>query len=111
MSRRWAELALWSVLIATGCVHSAASPAVPVPPRYTAAEIGAMFARPRTNMELLRNIKLATDQDLIFEPGFTTETYSSINGLNGKPVINIDPTMLANMLGREQLGRPNDQFR
>jgi hypothetical protein len=24
MSRRWAELALWSVLIATGCVHSAA---------------------------------------------------------------------------------------
>jgi hypothetical protein len=63
------------VLAAVACAYRQSSPEVQAPPpRYTAAEIGGMFERPGTVTELLENLKIATDRDLVAEPGFATKT-------------------------------------
>jgi hypothetical protein len=38
----------------------------PPPPRYSAAEVGAMFDRPTNAPQLLRNLKIAVDSDLYY---------------------------------------------
>jgi hypothetical protein len=41
---------------------------------YSAQEIGALFQRPETTIELLRNIKKAVDLDLLFQPNFYADS-------------------------------------
>src|SRR5688572_24318381 len=44
-------------------------PAYPLP-AYSAREIAAMFVRPRTNAQLLSNLKTVLDQKLLAQPAF-----------------------------------------
>jgi hypothetical protein len=48
-------------------------PVLPPPPKYSAAEIAAMFEHPDTVTGLLQNLKIAVDRDLVQEPGFDTD--------------------------------------
>jgi hypothetical protein len=71
-----AMVAMW---IAVGCTHgrgsasAASDSAPPPPPQYSAGEIGVMFDRPTTAVQLLKNIKMAVDRDLVAEPGLFTD--------------------------------------
>jgi hypothetical protein len=67
-------LGLGAMLAVCACTHSPrqwhpdesfyALP--PPPPRYSAAEVGAMFDRPTNAPQLLRNLKIAVDSDLYY---------------------------------------------
>jgi len=41
---------------------------------FSAEKIGALFQRPRTLKQILQNIKLAVDQDLLFQPNFYADS-------------------------------------
>jgi hypothetical protein len=75
----------------------------PPSPRYSAAEIGAMFDRPTNVQQLLHNLKVAVDRDLLTQPEFATNE-NLLKFFDGSRV---SRKPLPNVPGGERFAREN----